>query len=89
MPAMIGDMKLRELLAERAQIRSVSDLREKLPEMSRQQVWMLWHGRATLGLRTAKRISQVTNIPLEDLAEVDEAVKGEPRQRKRKDDATS
>jgi transcriptional regulator with XRE-family HTH domain len=84
MAAIIADMKLRVLLARDSEIRSLADLRKALPDMSRQQVWMIWHGKTTLGLRIAKRISQVSGIPLDELAEVDEAVKGEPRQRKPK-----
>jgi hypothetical protein len=79
MPAIIDLMTLRQLLEERAGMRAPGDLREKIPEMSRQQAWNLWHGRVSLGLRVAKRISQVTKIPLEELAEVDEAVPGKKR----------
>lgn len=83
MPAIISDMTLRELIESKTEIRTPGGLRENIPEMSRQQAWLLWHGRATLGLRTAKRIAQATGIALEDLAEVDEAVPGRPRERNR------
>lgn len=82
MAAIITDMTLRELIEERTKIRTPGDLRAKIGgDMSRQQAWMLWHGKTSLGLRTAKRISIATGIPLEDLAEVDEAVPGKPRER--------
>jgi transcriptional regulator with XRE-family HTH domain len=86
MAAIITDMTLREMLEERTDIRTPGALRAKIgsDEMSRQQAWLLWHGRTSLGLRTAKRIAQATGIPLEDLAEVDEAVPGRPRHRPEK-----
>lgn len=81
MAAIIGNMTLREMLEDRTDIRTPGDLRAKVGDMSRQQAWLLWHGRTSLGLRTAKRIAVATGIPLEDLAEVDEAVPGRPRKR--------
>jgi hypothetical protein len=81
MPAIISDMTLRELIESKTDIRTPGGLRERIPEMSRQQAWSLWHSKTTLGLRLAKRIAEATRIPLEDLAEVKEAVPGTPRQR--------
>lgn len=72
---------LRQLIESRTDIRTPGGLRENITDMSRQQAWLLWHGKTTLGLRTAKRIAEATKIPLEDLAEVAEAVPGRPRGR--------
>lgn len=82
MPAMICAMTLRQLIESKTNIHTPGGLRENIAEMSRQQAWLLWHGKTTLGLRTAKRIAEATKIPLEDLAEVAEAVPGRPRERK-------
>jgi transcriptional regulator with XRE-family HTH domain len=83
-PSMMATMpSLQQLLRDRAGIESAQRLADDLG-LSRQHASGLWNGRDPLGLRLMRRIKETYGISLDELAEVDEAVKGEPRQRKPK-----
>lgn len=69
MASRLADMILRELLTERG-IPTIAAFR-KATGLSKSQAWNLWHGRAQIGLKLAKKISSTTGIPLADLAALD------------------
>jgi transcriptional regulator with XRE-family HTH domain len=68
-------------LRERLEAHGISTIAalSKATGLSRQQAWELWHGRASLGLRVAKRIAEGTGVPLAELIDVDEAIPGTPK----------
>jgi transcriptional regulator with XRE-family HTH domain len=73
-------MKLRELLQQRAGVTSAQAFGRRLG-LSKQHASSLWYGRDPLGLRLMRQIKQAYGISLDDLAEVEEAVPGQPRAR--------
>jgi hypothetical protein len=79
-PASTGS--LRALLETRCNIHSCGEFSKKL-ELSRQHASGLWNGRDPLGLRLMRRIKEEFGISLDELAEVEEAVPGKPRERHR------
>ena len=62
-------MILRELLAEYG-ITTLKDFYTRV-QISKNQGWNLWHGRAQLGLKLAKHIASHTGIPLSRLVELE------------------
>lgn len=82
METILDSMTLQDLLREKANVQSSQELGKKLG-LSRQHAFGLWTGRDPLGLRMMRRIKEEFGISLDDLAEVDEAVPGRPRQRNR------
>jgi hypothetical protein len=62
-------MILRELLAEYG-ITTLKAFYTRA-QISKNQAWNLWHGRAQLGLKLAKHIASHTGIPLSRLVEVE------------------
>jgi hypothetical protein len=80
MPVTIEIMTLQDLLRKKAHVESSQELATKLG-LSRQHANGLWMGHDSLGLRLMRRMKDAWGISLDDLAEVDEAVPGTPRQR--------
>jgi transcriptional regulator with XRE-family HTH domain len=74
-------MKLRDLLKEKAGVQTSQEFGKKLG-LTRQHAHGLWSSRDPLGLRLMRQIKEAYGISLDELAEVDEAVPGKPRQRK-------
>jgi transcriptional regulator with XRE-family HTH domain len=62
-------MMLRELLAEYG-MPTLTAFAQRA-QLTTSHAWNLWHGRAALGLKLAKRIAQNTGIPLAELIAVE------------------
>lgn len=80
MPTTMVRMKLRDLLKTKVGVQSSSEFGKRLG-LTRQQAHGLWSGRDPLGLRLMRQIKEAYGVSLDELAEVDEAVPGRPRQR--------
>lgn len=82
MPTILDSMTLQDLLRTKANVQSSQDFARRLG-LTRQHASGLWNGRDPLGLRLMRRIKEEYGISLDELAEVDEAVPGRPRERNR------
>ena len=79
MPPTFAAMTLRELLAEHG-MTTLTAFAEQA-QLSKSHAWNLWHGRANLGLRLMRKISQNTKISLEELLALDPTPPTPPRGR--------
>lgn len=73
----LADMILRECLQAHG-VSTIKDFADRAG-LSKSQAWNLWHGRARLGLKLAKQISESLEISLIELIELDPTPRTPPR----------
>ena len=66
----VQDMTLQELL-KRYNILAASELRRRIPTLSRSQAWNLWSGKAGVGKETMRILHDQLGISYDELMEVD------------------
>jgi transcriptional regulator with XRE-family HTH domain len=70
MQSMLQFMTLQELL-KRHGILAASELRRRIPTLSRAQAWNLWSGKAGVGKETMRLLHDKLGLSYDELMEVD------------------